>query len=232
MIYMGHFFIIFNFFLYLWYNFIGDCMKNNKIIDISQFYDENVGVMNRIILKCPSETLSKFEDLLPNDEEINSDDISKSWRYGYLMSYFMGVIVADELSKTNISQNKSFEESVENIRFRMYLMFLRENYSKNIIYYEEFVAFSRLLNETIEHGDSVLEDGSIELIKEKMRYYSSDNLGIVYDIIHELNGNEYEFNKNKLRLAVGRVKSSKINALDEELDRIESKKKLDFKPTE
>ena len=66
------------------YNFLGDYMKNNRIVDISQFYDENVGTINRLTMNSSIETLSKFDKLLPDEDEISSDDIATSWRYGYL----------------------------------------------------------------------------------------------------------------------------------------------------
>lgn len=207
------------------YNFLGDYMKNNRIVDISQFYDENVGTINRLTMNSSIETLSKFDKLLPNEDEISSDDITTSWRYGYLMKYFMGVIVSDELSKEGNQEIHNYNDIIENIRFRMYIMFVRENYSKTVLYYEEFVKFSRLLNENIIDEDGLVSDDFKEHIKDSLKKYTNDSLGVVYDIVHELGSSEYLFDKNKLKLTIGRVKSMIMDSYDEEVDKIEFRNK-------
>ncbi|MBQ3474963.1 MAG: hypothetical protein IJH20_02200 [Bacilli bacterium] len=201
-------------------------MKNNRIVDISQFYDENVGTINRLTMNSSIETLSKFDKLLPDDDEISSDDIATSWRYGYLMKYFMGVIVTDELDKDTTQDVRNYNNIIENIRFRMFIMFFRENYSNNVIYYEEFVKFSRLLNETIIHDEDIVSADFKDKIISSLKTYSNDNLGVVYNIIHELNGKEYKFDKNKLKLVIGRVKTMSLDSFGEEVDKIESRKNI------
>lgn len=200
-------------------------MKSNRIVDISQFYDENVGTINRLTMNSSIETLSKFDKLLPNEDEISSDDITTSWRYGYLMNYFMGVIVSDELSKEGNQEIHNYNDIIENIRFRMYLMFFRENYSKTVVYYEEFTKFSRLLNESIIHEDGLVSDEFKEKVKDSLKRYTNDSLGVVYDIVHELGSSEYLFDKNKLKLTIGRVKSMIMDSYDEEVDKIEFRNK-------
>lgn len=208
------------------YNFLGDYMKNNRIVDISQFYDENVGTINRLTMNSSIETLSKFDKLLPDEDEISSDDIATSWRYGYLMKYFMGVIVTDELDKDTTQDVRNYNNIIENIRFRMFIMFFRENYSNNVIYYEEFVKFSRLLNETIIHDEDIVSVDFKDKIISSLKTYSNDSLGVVYNIIHELSGKEYKFDKNKLKLVIGRVKTMSLDSFDEEVDKIESRKNI------
>ena len=195
-----------------------------KIINASEYYDENDSEINRLILKCSSETLSKIENLLPNEEELLSSDIFKSWRYGYLMDYFMGVNIADDLEDYN---DNAYNEYIENIRFKMYIMFFKENYSKNIIYYEEFLLLSRLLYETIKQKKLINEEHK-EKIKSDIEKLP-DAVRVIYDILNTSSNNKYEFDKNKLRVVDGRIKSTKIDMIDEEVNKLESKKVLLFK---
>lgn len=199
-----------------------------KLVDITEYYDKNVGKINRLILKCSPETLSKLEVFLPNEEEMNSPDITSSWRYGYLMDYFMGVNIADDLEKSN-QNDKQYIEYIENIRFRTYILFLRENYSKKIFYYEEFLTLSRLLYEVMNNKELINNDFKEKLI-DNINQNSPDAMGLVYDIIHEMSDNNYEIDKNKLRIVNGRISSMRIDLIDEEVDQFESKKSLVFKP--
>ena len=201
-------------------------MKNNRIVDITQFYDENVGKINRLSMNSSMETLSKFDKLLPDDYEMSFDDVATSWRYGYLMKYFMGVIVTDELDKDTTQDVHNYNNIIENIRFRMFIMFFRENYSNNVIYYEEFVKFSRLLNEAIIHDEDIVSVDFKDKIISSLNTFSNDNLRVVYNIIHELNGKEYKFDKNKLKIVIGRVKTMSLDSFGEEVDKIESRKKI------
>ena len=201
-------------------------MRNNRIIDIAQFYDENIGKINRLLLKTSIEGLSKFEKLLPNQEEIESEDIFRSWRFNYLMCYFMGMIVADDLEKLNDEDNYSYNDYIDFIRYRMYVNFFKENYSKEIIYTQEFFQFSKLLNETIVHDNDLLSEEFKEKIKKAIEVNPSiDNTRVLFDILRELKNKKYEFDKNKLKLVIGRIKSIKLDFLDEESNKIESENK-------
>ena len=186
-------------------------MKDNiKIINIEE-YIKNIEIQLDDVLKNATyPELIKYIEMLPKEYE--SDDSLFDWGMSYLNEYYK---IISKLDKIN-----SIE--MEELKYKIYILYLRENYNKTVFTFDEFIVFSRMLNITFTNYNHNKIRKS-----DKEPYQSGDEEidyivnNVISSVIHSPHPNAYEITNFKLKILLNILKNKSKTLLKEELNKID-----------
>lgn len=148
--------------------------------------------------------------MLPN--EYGSDESLYYWGVSYINEYFK---IIDKLDKIENSK-------IEDLKYKIYILYLKENYSDFVFSYNEFITFSRLLNVTFSNYNP-----NKKRENDKKPYKSGDEEidYIVNEVINTVNHmphpHAYEITKFRLKILLDVLINKRRTLLKEEFDKID-----------
>lgn len=190
--------------------FMTENIRNVKIINIEEFSKRIENQINVIIRDATYPELSKYIEMLPKDYE--SDDSLFSWGFSYLNEYYKIIGKLDKIDGVEI----------EELKHKIYILYLKENYNTVVFTFDEFITFSRLLNITFSEYNP---DKTRK--KDKKPYQSGDieidNIvnEIAKNVIHSPHPHAYEITKFKLKILLNALINKRISLLGTEFNSID-----------
>lgn len=154
--------------------------------------------------------LTKYINMLP--KEYDNEDSLFSWGFSYLNEYYKVICRLDKIDAPEM----------EDLKYKMYILYLEENYSKTVFTFDEFVTFSKLLNIAFSDYNPNRSRKS-----DKEKYQSGDEdidhkvNEVAGEVLHSPHPHAYEITKFKLKILLGVLKTKHTSLLDEEFDKID-----------
>lgn len=174
------------------------CVENIK----SKLYD--------VLKSSTYPEIIKYIELLP--KKFENEEHLFCWGYSYINEYYKKINILDKFDSPEM----------EEMKYKLYILYLKEFYSKIILTYDEFLTFSRLLNITFyEYNPNRIRE------RDKKPYKSGDKEvddkvnKIAWDCLHSPKPHAYEITKYKLTLLLDILNDKKIKLMDEEFNKID-----------
>lgn len=204
---------------------MGEYITKIKTINIEELTDYIVSRINDVIEDSTYTELSKYIDMLP--ESYLDDEQLCQWGCSYLNEYYK---IIGRLDK--------FEgEEIEELKYKIYILYTVENYHRVEFTFNEFITFSRLLNVVF------CEYNPKKIRKKDKEPYQSCNKDIddivkkvASSVMHNPHPNAYEITKFKLNILKDTLNNkyklflkeefNKIDLNDELLNNVLSEKRL------
>lgn len=174
-------------------------------------YIKNIEIqLNDIIKNATYSELTRYIEMLPKERE--DDDNLFYWGLSYLNEYYK---IIGKLDKINTSE-------IEELKYKIYILYLHENYNKTVFTFDEFITFSKLIN--IAFSDY----NPNRIRKRDKEQYQSGNEEIDYmvnkiasNVRHSPHPHAYEITKFKLKTLLNVLKAKSKALLNEEFDKID-----------
>ena len=185
-------------------------ITNVEIINIEEYRKYIENQINAIIKNAAYPELCKYLEMLPAANE--RDDTLFYWGLSYLNEYYK---IIDKLDKINGIE-------IEELKHKIYILYLKENYNKVVFTFDEFITFSRLLNITF------LEYNPDKTRKVDKEPYQSGNIEIdnivnevSKSVLHSPHPYAYEITKFKLEILLKALIHKKTLLLEEKFNDID-----------
>ena len=189
-------------------------MKNNttdsKMINLEDYTTNIETKINEVIKDSNYSELSKYLHSLPYEYE--DDKHLFYWGFSYINEYFKIIGKLDKIENPKI----------EDLKYKIYILYLKENYSKFVFTYNEFITFSRLLNVTFSdynpNKKRENDENSYKSSDEKIDYIVNKVANTVNHIPHPY---AYEITRFKLKTLIEILRDKRRTILKEEFDKID-----------
>lgn len=186
-------------------------MKNNKKIINIEEYIKNIEIeLNEVLKNATYPELIKYIEMLPKEYE--SANSLFDWGMSYLNEYYK---VINKLDKINTLE-------MEELKYKIYILYLKENYNQIVFTFNEFIVFSRILNITFtnyNHNKIRKSDKEpYQSCDEEIDYIVNN---VISSVIHSPHPNAYEITNFKLKILLNILKNKSKTLLKEELNKID-----------
>lgn len=180
------------------------------MINLEEYVKNIEKQLNDIIKNSSYAELNKYIDMLPKEYE--SEESLFYWGFSYLNEYYK---IIGKLDKINTPE-------VEDLKRKIYILYLQENYKKTVFTFDEFITFSKLIN-------IAFSDYNPNRIRkrDKDQYQSGDEIidymvnKIASNVLHSPHPHAYEITKFKLKTLLNVLKARSRVLLNEEFDKID-----------
>lgn len=185
-------------------------LSTNEIINIEQYIEKIKNKLNNTLKNATYSEIIKYIEMLPKYYE--SDDSLFSWGFSYLNEYYK---IIDRLNNINV-------EEIEKLKYKIYILYLKENYNKIVFTFDEFITFSKLLNITFSNynPNRVRQE-------DKKTYKSGDDEidyivnKVIHDVLHSPHPNAYEIKRFKLNILLNILNTKSKILLEDEFNKID-----------
>lgn len=180
------------------------------MINLEEYIKNIEKQLNNTIKNSTYSELTKYIDMLPNEYE--SEESLFSWGLSYLNEYYKTI---GKLDKMNTPE-------IEDLKRKIYILYLQENYNKTVFTFDEFITFSKLIN--IAFSDY---NPNRTRKRDKEQYQSGDEEidymvnKIVSNVLHSPHPHAYEITKFKLKTLLNVLNVRSRVLLNEEFDKID-----------
>lgn len=178
----------------------------DNIININDYNKNLEDKINDIIRDSTYPELSRYLLMLPKDHDSEEDLFY--WGFSYINEYYK---IIGKLEK--IDNNE-----IENIKYKIYILYLKEIYGDVILSYDEFITFSKLLNTTfLEYNPKKIRE------RDRNPFVSGDkNIDyivnkIAKEVNHSPHPHAYEITKFKLDILRKTLRLKMNSILQEEI---------------
>ena len=180
------------------------------MINLEEYVKNIEKQLNDIIKNSNYSELTKYIDMLPKEYE--SEESLFYWGFSYLNEYYKTI---GKLDKINTPE-------IEDLKRKIYILYLQENYNKIVFTFDEFITFSKLIN-------IAFSDYNLNRIRkrDKEQYQSGDEEidymvnKIASNVLHSPHPQAYEITKFKLKTLLNVLKERSRVLLNEEFDKID-----------
>lgn len=180
------------------------------MINLEEFVKNCEKQLNDIIKNSTYSELTKYINMLP--EEYADEDSLFYWGVSYLNEYYKIIGKLDGINTPEI----------EDLKYKIYILYLKENYNKTVFTFDEFITFSKLIKVAFSNYNPNRTRNS-----DKQLYQSGDEIidyevnSIANDILHSPHPHAYEITKFKLKTLLNVLNTKSRTLLDEEFDKID-----------
>lgn len=189
---------------------MADNTKIVGMINLEKYVKNIEKQLNDIIKNSTYSELTKYIDMLPKEYE--SEESLFSWGFSYLNEYYK---IIGKLDKMNTPE-------IEDLKRKIYILYLQENYNKTVFTFDEFITFSKLIN-------IAFSDYNPNRIRkrDKEQYQSGDGEidyivnKIVRDFLHTPHPHAYEITNFKLKTLLNVLNAKSKFLLNEEFEKID-----------
>lgn len=187
-----------------------DNIKIIEIINLEEYVKNIEKKLNDVIKNSTYPELTKYINMLPTKYE--SEESLFSWGFSYLNEYYKTI---GKLDKINTPE-------IEDLKHKIYILYLKENYNKTVFTFDEFITFSKLIN--IAFSDY---KPNRSRKRDKEPYQSGDEEidyivnEIAHDVLHSPKPHAYEITKFKLKTLLNVLNAKSEVLLNEEFDKID-----------
>jgi len=189
---------------------MADNMTFVGMINIEEYVRIIEKQLNDVIKNSTYSELSKYIELLPPIYASEQDLFS--WGVSYLNEYYK---VLGKLDKIHTPE-------IEQLKYKIYILYLKENYNKVILSFEEFITFSRLLNIAFsEYNPNKVRE------RDRKPYQSGDETmdfivnKIAHNVLHSPKPHAYEVVSFKLRMLLNVLNDKRKALLGEAFSNID-----------
>lgn len=189
---------------------MADNTKDIRIINLEEFVQNMEKQLNEVIKNSTYPELMKYIQMLPN--EYASEDSLFSWGYSYLNEYYKIIGKLDKL-KT---------KEIEELKYKVYILYLKENYNKTVFTFDEFITFSRIIN------IAFLDYNPNKIRRRDKEPYQSGDEEIDYivnkvasNFLHSPHPHAYEITEFRLKTLLGILNTKSSTLLNEEFNKID-----------
>lgn len=189
---------------------MGDNITIIGMINLEEFEEKIKKQLNDIIKNSTYSELTKYIDMLP--KEYASEESLFYWGFSYLNEYYKIIGKLDKISTPEM----------EDLKYKIYILYLNENYNKIVFTFDEFITFSKLMNiafcdynpnRTRKRDNEQYQSGNVE-IDYKVNKIASN-------VLHSPNPHAYEITKFKLKTLLDVLNTKSRKLLKEEFDKID-----------
>lgn len=180
------------------------------VINLEEYVKNIEKQLNDVIKNSTYPELTKYIEMLPN--EYASEESLFYWGFSYLNEYYKTI---GKLDKINTPE-------IEDLKHKIYILYLKENYNKTVVTFDEFITFSKLIN--IAFSD--YKPNKIRK-RDKEQYQSGDEEidyivnKIEHDVLHSPQPHAYEITKFKLKILLNVLYAKSDVLLNEEFGKID-----------
>lgn len=180
------------------------------MINLEEFVKKIEKQLNDIIKNSTYSELTKYINMLPKEYE--SEESLFDWGFSYLNEYYKIIVKLDEISTPEI----------EDLKYKIYILYLNENYNKTVFTFDEFITFSKLIN------SAFYDYNPNRTRKRDNEQYQSGDEEIDYivnkiasNVLHSPHPHAYEITKFKLKTLLNVLNTKSRTLLKEEFDKID-----------
>lgn len=189
-------------------------MDNNKtsgeVINLEEIFQELENSLNEIIKNSTYPQLTKYIDMLP--KEYASEENLFSWGFSYLNEYYK---IIGKLDGVNSPE-------VEDLKYKIYILYLYENYNQTVFDFEEFITFSRLINTAFTNYNPnrtrKRDNEPYQSDDEETDYILNEIANIV---LHSPHPHAYEITTYRFKILLKVLNTKRRTLFKEELDKID-----------
>ncbi len=180
------------------------------IININEYIKAKEDKINAIIKDASYAEIIRYLELLP--ENYQTEDSLFDWGFSYINEYYK---IIGKLENMNSPE-------VEELKHKLYILYLQDNMLDISVTYDEFITFSKLLN--VAFSD-YKPNKTRKRDKESYKSGNADGDSIVneiaYDVLHSPHPHAYEITKFNLDILLNILKEKKNTMIIDEFNKID-----------
>ena len=171
--------------------------ENKTIIEVDKYIENIKNELNDIIKESTYPELIKYKKMLPGKNE------------GEKSLFYWGINYLNEYYKIIGKLDKNHTPEIEKLKYKIYILYLEENFYDIVFTFHEFITFSRLINATFsDYNPSKIRKEDKEPFQSENKEIDNffDILNIFIDYIKEKN-EYYKFECSERELSCSLIKS-------------------------
>lgn len=184
-----------------------DNIESIQIIDIEKYIAMGI---NEIIKDATYSELSKYIEMLPR--YYTGEDNLFDYGFDYLNEYYKIIGKIDKMNNVEM----------EDLKYKIYILYLEENYNNIKFTFDEFITFSRLLNVTFsEYNFNKIRERDKNPFQSNDKEIDSIVNSVAKAVIHSPHPHAYEITSFQLKILLNCLNTKKEALLEEEFDKID-----------
>ncbi len=183
--------------------------ENKTIIEVDKYIENIKNELNDIIKESTYPELIKYKKMLPGKNE--GEKSLFYWGINYLNEYYKIIGKLDKIHTLEI----------EKLKYKIYILYLEENFYDIVFTFHEFITFSRLINITFsDYNPSKIRKEDKEPFQSGNKEIDNIVNTIAYNSRHTLRYHAYEVTEFKLKILLDVIDNKSKTLLKEEFDKI------------
>ena len=180
------------------------------MINLEEYVKNIEKQLNDIIKNSTYSELTKYINMLP--EEYANEDSLFYWGFSYLNEYYKIIGKLDGINTPEI----------EDLKYKIYILYLKENYSKTVFTFDEFITFSKLIKVAFsDYNPNRIRKSDKELYQSGDKKIDDEVNNIANNVLHSPHPHAYEITKFKLKILLNVLNTKSSTLLDEEFNKID-----------
>lgn len=181
-----------------------------SMVNLEEFVKNCEKQLNDIIKNSTYSELTKYINMLP--EEYANEDSLFYWGFSYLNEYYKIIGKLDGINTPEI----------EDLKYKIYILYLKENYNKTVFTFDEFITFSKIINVAFsDYNPNKTRKSDKELYQSGDEKIDYEVNSIANDVLHSPHPHAYEITKFKLKTLLNVLNTKSSTLLDEEFNKID-----------
>ena len=183
--------------------------ENKTIIEVDKYIENIKNELNDIIKESTYPELIKYKKMLPGKNE--GEKSLFYWGINYLNEYYKIIGKLDKIHTLEI----------EKLKYKIYILYLEENFYDIVFTFHEFITFSRLINATFsDYNPSKIRKEDKEPFQSENKEIDNIVNKIAYNFRHPPHYHAYEITEFKLKILLDVIDNKSKTLLKEEFDKI------------
>ena len=183
--------------------------ENKTIIEVDKYIENIKNELNDIIKESTYPELIKYKKMLPGKNE--GEKSLFYWGINYLNEYYK---IIGKLDKIHTPE-------IEKLKYKIYILYLEENFYDIVFTFHEFITFSRLINATFsDYNPSKIRKEDKEPFQSENKEIDNIVNKIAYNFRHTPHYHAYEITEFKLKILLDVIDNKSKTLLKEEFDKI------------
>lgn len=181
-----------------------------SMVNLEEFVKNCEKQLNDIIKNSTYSELTKYINMLP--EEYANEDSLFYWGFSYLNEYYKIIGKLDGINTPEI----------EDLKYKIYILYLKENYNKTVFTFDEFITFSKIINVAFsDYNPNKTRKSDKELYQSGDEKIDYEVNSIANDVLHSPHPHAYEITKFKLKTLLNVLNTKSSTLLSEEFNKID-----------
>lgn len=183
--------------------------ENKTIIEVDKYIENIKNELNDIIKESTYPELIKYKKMLPGKNE--GEKSFFYWGMNYLNEYYKVMRKLDKIHTLEIKK----------LKYKIYILYLKENFYDIVFTFQEFITFSRLINATFsDYNPSKIRKEDKEPFQSENKKIENIVNKIAYNSRHTPCYHAYEVTEFKLKILLDVIDNKSKTLLKEEFDKI------------
>ena len=163
--------------------------ENKTIIEVDKYIENIKNELNDIIKESTYPELIKYKKMLPGKNE------------GEKSLFYWGINYLNEYYKIIGKLDKNHTPEIEKLKYKIYILYLEENFYDIVFTFHEFITFSRLINATFsDYNPSKIRKEDKEPFQSENKEIDNIVNKIAYNFRHPPHYHAYEITEFKLKI--------------------------------